>query len=78
MAKPGTPKPVEELPYEVAFKELEGVVAALESEPGSLDQAMALFERGQALVKRCAQLLEQAELRVKRLSDAGLVDLEED
>ena len=39
---------------------------------------MSLFERGQALVRRCTQLLEEAELKVKRLAGSALVDLEED
>ncbi len=78
MPKTSAPKPVEELNYEAAFAELEQIVSTLEAEPASLDQAMALFERGQGLVRRCTQLLEEAELKVKRLGGAGLVDLEED
>jgi exodeoxyribonuclease VII small subunit len=71
-------KPVDELTYEAAFAELEQVVAALEAEPASLEQAMSLFERGQALVQRCTRLLEDAELKIKRLAGVELVDLEED
>lgn len=61
-------KPVEELGYEEAFAELDSVVAALEAGQLSLEQSMSLFERGQALIRRCAQLLEQAELKVRSLS----------
>jgi len=61
-------KPVEELTYEEAFAELDAVVTALEAEQLPLEQSMAMFERGQALIKRCAQLLEQAELRVRSLN----------
>jgi exodeoxyribonuclease VII small subunit len=39
---------------------------------------MSLFERGQALVKRCTELLDQAELKVKRLSGGELTDFEEE
>jgi exodeoxyribonuclease VII small subunit len=78
MAKSSPPKPIEELTYEAAFAELQAIVNALEGEPASLDQSMSLFERGQALVKRCTQLLDDAELKVKRLSGTELVDLEED
>jgi len=78
MAKSSAPKPIEELPYEAAFSELQEIVSSLEAEPASLDKSMSLFERGQALVKRCTQLLDEAELRVKRLSGAEVVDLEED
>lgn len=64
--------PIEELSYEEAFKALEEVVMQLESQKHSLDQALALFERGQALARRCATLLEQAELKVQRLTAEGL------
>jgi exodeoxyribonuclease VII small subunit len=70
MAKKSTSKSVAELDYEAALRELQKVVATLEGEPESLEEAMALFERGQSLVQRCAQLLEQAELKVKQLSTA--------
>ena len=65
---PKTPVPVEQLSYEKAFSELEDVVRDLESTPASLEDAINLFERGQDLAKRCAQLLEKAELRVQKLS----------
>ncbi len=72
MAKTSAPKPVDGLTYETAFGELQQIVAALEGEPRSLDESMALFERGQALVKRCAQLLDDADLKVRRLSGEDL------
>jgi exodeoxyribonuclease VII small subunit len=78
MAKSSTPKATSELAYEAAFAELQEIVTALEGEPASLDQAMSLFERGQALVKRCTELLDKAELKVKRLAGAELVESEED
>ena len=78
MAKASSPKPVDELAYEAAFAELQEIVNLLEGEPASLDQAMALFERGQALAKRCTQLLDKAELKVKRLSGADLAEPEGD
>jgi len=44
-------------------------VYALETNEKSLDEAIALFERGQALAKHCAGLLDKAELRVRQLSE---------
>ena len=71
-----SPKPsLEEMTYEQAFQALEAVVAALETEKQSLDEAMALFERGQALIQRCMQLLDQAELKVRMLTGGELADL---
>lgn len=78
MAKSTAPKAVGSLSYEAAFAELQEVVGALEGEPQSLEEAMALFERGQALVKRCMELLDKAELKVKKLSGGELSELEEE
>jgi exodeoxyribonuclease VII small subunit len=73
-----TPKPVEDLTYEEALAELEGIVEALESDQNPLDEAMRLFERGQALVRRCGELLESAQLKVQKLAGESLVEFEEE
>ena len=64
MAKP---KPPEELNYEQAFRELGELVGSLESGDLPLEEALALFERGQALAARCNELLEQAEIKLRQL-----------
>ena len=61
-------KPLSELTYEQAFTELEAVVEAMESEQQPLDEALKLFERGQALAQHCSSLLENAELRIRELN----------
>ena len=61
--------------YEQALGELERIVAALESEERPLEEALALYERGQALARYCARLLEQAELKVQSLSGDELGDV---
>ena len=63
--------PVDELTYEKALEEFETIVAALESGEHPLDEALALFERGQALYQRCTELLDQAELKVQQLTEDG-------
>lgn len=68
------PPSTENLSYEQALAELEQIVAALESEKRSLDEAITLFERGQELAKYCARLLDQAELKVQMLSGDALED----
>ncbi|MDX1436807.1 MAG: exodeoxyribonuclease VII small subunit [Anaerolineales bacterium] len=60
-----TATPVDELAYEAAYQELEETVAALETEERTLEEALALYERGQALAQRCAELLDTAELQVR-------------
>ena len=77
MPKSSSRKPVDELTYEAAFAELQTIVEALEGEQRPLDEATALYERGQSLVKRCTQLLDQAELKVRQLSESDLIDFDE-
>jgi len=66
--------PVQQLSYEQAFSELEAIVTALETEDSTLEVAMRLYERGQLLARHCAGLLDQAELKVQRLSGDEIVD----
>jgi exodeoxyribonuclease VII small subunit len=62
------PIPVETMSYEQALSELEEIVLALEDGQKPLEQAMSLYERGQALAQRCQNLLDTAELRVRQLT----------
>ena len=66
--------PIEELTYEQALAELEAIVAALESEERTLDESLAQFERGQALSKHCAALLDKAELKITQLVGEEIID----
>jgi len=61
----------QELTFEAAFQELEETVQRLEGGELTLDEAIALFERGQILVRLCDEKLEQAELRVNQLLPDG-------
>jgi len=72
-----TEKPVQELTYEEALAELEEIVSALEEEQNQLDDAIKLFERGQALAARCGVLLEAAELKVKQVAGDDLIPFED-
>jgi len=66
-----SPVPVENLSYEKALKELESILSTLENESQDLETTMALYERGRALIKHCQALLDEAELKVKMLSEDG-------
>ena len=46
-------------------------MTSLEAGELPLEEALTLFERGQALAARCGQLLDQAELKVKQLTAEG-------
>lgn len=73
-----TLKPVEDLTYEEALAELEQTVETLEGEQNPLEEAMILFERGQALARRCGELLERAQLKVQKLAGEDLSPFEEE
>ena len=64
----------EQLTYEQAYQELDRIVSALETGDHTLDESMELFARGQALVKHCVSLLDQAELKVQQLIGENLTD----
>jgi exodeoxyribonuclease VII small subunit len=63
------PQAVDELGYEQARDELTEVVRTLESGGLSLDESVALWERGEALAKRCEQQLAGARERVQKVLD---------
>jgi exodeoxyribonuclease VII small subunit len=56
--------------FEQARAELEQVVRRLEDGNTSLDEALALWERGEELYRICAAKLDVAEERVATLADA--------
>jgi exodeoxyribonuclease VII small subunit len=65
--------PLDQLNYEQAFDELTGIVNQLENGQTSLEESMAIFQRGQALASRCTTLLDQAELTIETLTAEQLL-----
>ena len=57
--------------FERALQRLEEVVDQLESGDLELEQALAAFEQGVALARRCAERLEDAEQRIEVLVREG-------
>lgn len=57
--------------FETSIKELEEIVRALESGSVSLDESLALFEKGVKLTKSCQKLLDEAEKKVSVLVNDG-------
>jgi exodeoxyribonuclease VII small subunit len=57
---------------------LESIVSTLEEEQSPLEEAIKLFERGQALAARCSVLLEAADLKVKQLAGDIVIPFEEE
>jgi exodeoxyribonuclease VII small subunit len=65
---PATPqKPIDELAFEEALKELEDIVGKLERGDVPLADSITFYERGEALKARCQTLLGEAEARVEKI-----------
>jgi len=58
---------VDALSFEEALKELERIVARLESGDASLDESIRLYERGDRLRARCAERLDAAQARIEAI-----------
>lgn len=56
--------------FEKSLKELEQIVRELESGDVNLDQSLKKFEQGIELYKKCRSTLENAEKKIKILSDS--------
>ena len=62
---------ITELSYEQARDELIAVVNELEQGSATLEQSLALWERGEALAKRCEEWLVGAKARLDAARQAG-------
>lgn len=62
---------IDTLSFEEALAELEGIVRKLETGQGRLEEAVADYERGAALRKRCEALLAEAEQKVQAIVEAA-------
>ncbi len=58
----------QELSFEQAQKELEGIVERLERGEVGLDEAIALWERGEELHRLCAEKLDAAHGKIEELA----------
>jgi exodeoxyribonuclease VII small subunit len=59
------------MPFEAALAELEQIVDQLEKGAVALDESIGLYERGEALKKRCDELLKSAEMRIEKITLAA-------
>jgi exodeoxyribonuclease VII small subunit len=66
-----TDTPVSEMSFEQAMKELDSVVDRLERGDVSLNESIAIYERGAALKKRCEDELKRAEEKVAAITLDG-------
>jgi exodeoxyribonuclease VII small subunit len=56
------------LPFEKALAELESIVGRLEAGDVALEESIRIYERGEALKRRCEALLREAEARVEKIT----------
>ncbi|HQC11922.1 MAG TPA: exodeoxyribonuclease VII small subunit [Methanoregulaceae archaeon] len=53
--------------YEDLLGELKEIVRKMEDNGTTLDESIALYERGAILVRECEELLESAEMKISML-----------
>ena len=66
------------MPFEAALAELEAIVDQLEKGAVALDESIRLYERGEALKRRCDELLKNAEMRIEKIvlsADGAIKDV---
>ena len=68
--EPGAAPEVSSLPFEEAFRRLSEMAESLEDGGLTLADATARYEEGMSLLRRCNQLLDEAELKITNLRDA--------
>jgi exodeoxyribonuclease VII small subunit len=59
---------VASLSFETALKELETIVAKLETGDTALDEAITLYTRGEALRAQCEKRLKDAQARIEKIT----------
>lgn len=67
----GSASPPEESSFEAALERLESIVSRLEQGDLELEPALAAFEEGVALARRCAERVADAERRIEVLVREG-------
>ena len=59
---------IESLSFEDALKELENIVARLETGDAALDESIALYSKGEALRAQCEKRLKDAQARIEKIT----------
>ena len=64
--------------FENSIAELENLVEALEGDELTLDESLKVFEKGVKLSRACQKTLDQAELKIQKLSDEQWQDVSDE
>ena len=65
---------VGQLNFEQAIKELTAIVAKIEQGDIALRDSISQYERGMTLIKHCRGILQKAEKRIEKISEAKAED----
>ncbi len=68
-------KSAKSMSFEASLAELEKVVADMESGNLPLEESLAAYQRGMALLNACRSRLDDAQQKVRILEEGGLKDL---
>ena len=77
MAKNEKKNDIGKLSFEEAIGELAGSVGKIEQGEIPLQNSLKQYERGMALIKHCRTILEKAEKRIEKISEAEAETQEE-
>lgn len=61
---------ISKLSFEQAIKELGSIVGKIEQGEIPLQDSLTQYERGMALIKHCQAILQKAEKRIEKISEA--------
>ncbi|MBI3524614.1 MAG: exodeoxyribonuclease VII small subunit [Betaproteobacteria bacterium] len=73
-----TPRPALPPTFEAALTELEAIVRDMEAGQLPLEESLAAYERGAALLKHCQEALAAAEKKLQILENGSLRDFNPD
>jgi exodeoxyribonuclease VII small subunit len=62
---------IADLSFEDALRELESIVAKLETGDAALDESITLYTRGEALRAQCEKRLKDAQARIEKITLGG-------
>mgnify|MGYP000288913534 FL=1 len=62
-----TDKPIENMSFEDALKQLESIVAKLERGDAPLEESISVYQRGAALKAHCEGKLKDAQMKVEKI-----------
>ncbi len=70
MAKNEKKNDISKMSFEEAIKELGGIVQKIEQGEIPLADSLAQYEKGMVLIKHCRAILQKAEKRIEKISEA--------